>query len=47
VIKIKSDNNLENDFGEFIITAIEHTIDSERKYENHFKAIPNRITSHC
>ena len=42
MIKIKSDNNLENDFGEFIITAIEHTIDSERKYENHFKAIPKQ-----
>ncbi|MGD0756240.1 MAG: phage baseplate assembly protein V [Bacteroidales bacterium] len=42
VIKIKSDNNQESDFGEFIITAIEHTIDSERKYENHFKAIPKQ-----
>ena len=42
VIKIKSDNNQEDDFGEFIITWIEHTIDSERKYENHFKAIPKQ-----
>jgi type VI secretion system secreted protein VgrG len=42
VIKIKSDNDQENDFGEFIITAIEHTIDSERRYENHFKAIPKQ-----
>ena len=42
VIKIKSNNNQEDDFGEFIITGIKHIIDSEGRFENHFKAIPKQ-----
>ncbi len=43
IIKIKSDNDQEDDFGEFIITSVQHSIDNERRYENHFTAIPKQI----
>ncbi|HLO57286.1 MAG TPA: phage baseplate assembly protein V [Bacteroidales bacterium] len=43
VIKIKSQNDQEDDFGEFIITSVKHIIDTERKYKNYFTAIPKSI----
>lgn len=42
VIKITSDIEHEDDFGEFIITSINHQIDNEGKYVNHFTAIPKQ-----
>jgi type VI secretion system secreted protein VgrG len=40
VINIKGGGTKENDFGEFIIISINHTIDVSGNYVNHFTAIP-------
>lgn len=44
VIKISGDGKQEDDFGEFIIVSINHTIDITGKYVNHFTAIPKQAS---
>jgi type VI secretion system secreted protein VgrG len=42
VIRIKSLNDQEDDFGEFIITSVDHSFDATGKYSNQFQAIPKQ-----